>query len=202
MTTPVSGTPHAAALHASNPGLRIHVRESCQHIGEDRNVAWRNCDRNIREWWRESQGQVTADAVLFLEYDVYCDVDLRTIIPPLPLGVGIAGATILSGLADIRRFWPFAEIPRLPRCTQALACATAPLAVLLIHRMALAAILHPLHDALFSADIFCETRLPTAIRFEGFGVAAMDLPQVGVKPETPTFPGIWHPVKQPVSPRP
>ena len=64
---------------------------------------------------------------------------------------------------------------------------------------ALDAVLHPLHDAVFAANIFCEMRLPTVIRFEGFGVAAMDLPQVVCTPQTPTFPGIWHPVKLPVS---
>ena len=126
-------------------------------------------------------------------------MDLRRHIAPLSKGCGIAAAKILSGLTDIRNFWPFADIPRLPRTMQALACATAPLAFLLISRAALDAVLHPLHDAVFAANIFCEMRLPTVIRFEGFGVAAMDLPQVVCTPQTPTFPGIWHPVKLPVS---
>lgn len=198
MTTRASGTPHAAALQAANPGLRIHTHTAPDETGPDRVHAWRNCDRNIRDWWRKKSPIVTADAVLFLEYDVYCDVDLRNHIPTFSGNFGCAAASILSGLRDIRRFWPFADIPRLPRSMQALACATAPLAVLLISRAALDAMLHPLHDAIFAADIFCETRLPTVIRFEGFQVHPMPLPQVGCTPCQPTHPGIWHPVKSSV----
>jgi len=201
MTTQASGTPHAAALQEANPGLVMHVCQSPQGEGEARKTMWRNCDRNIREWWAGNRDTVKSDSVLFLEYDVFCNVDLRRHITPLSKECGIAAAKIISGLTEIRNFWPFSDIPLLPRGMQALACATAPLAVLLISRSALDAVLHPLHDAIFSADIFCETRLPTVVRFEGFGVASMDLAQVVCTPQTPTYPGIWHPVKIPVSER-
>lgn len=199
LTTPVTGTPHADALQAANPSLTIHTCHSIQGATEpERLDRWRNCDRNIRAWWRANRQSLTADQFLFLEYDVFCNVDLFQIIPPLAPGVGIAAAKILSGLSDVRHFWPFAEIPRLPRAMHALACATAPLAVLLISRQALDAILSPDYDATFAADIFCEVRLPTIIRFEGFRTAALNLPHVTATPVTPSAPGIWHPVKSPV----
>jgi hypothetical protein len=203
MTTPYSGTPHAVSLQAANPGLDIRVCNSVHgRTQEERYQRWRNCDRNIRSWWRINRADVEADSILFLEWDVFCDVDLRSVIPPRPPGVGIAGAEIMSGLADARRFWPFADIPRLPREMHAIACATAPLAVLLISRAALDAILAPAYDAVFAADLFCELRLPTVIRHAGFGVAALDLPGVTATPAVPTEHGIFHPVKHPVPPLP
>lgn len=199
MTTQTTGTPHAAALQAANPGLEIHSHYSLQGTTDtERNHLWRNCDRNIRAYWRDHRNLVASGHVLFLEYDVFCDVDLRSVILPEFPDCGIAGASILSGLRDIRRFWPFADIPKLPRSMQALACASAPLAVLLISRPALDAILAPEYDPVFSADIFCETRLPTVIRHAGFSVSSMPIPHVTATPVTPTSPGIWHPVKSPV----
>jgi hypothetical protein len=196
MTTPAAGTPHLGALLAANPGMSIHVCMSEDGQGaEDRTQRWRNCDRNIRRWWRESRETVTTDAVLFLEYDVFCDVDISRMADDFMPPFGILGARIISGLTGIRKFWPFAEIPRLPREMQALACATAPLAVLLISRPALDAILRPEYDPVFADDIFCETRLPTVIRHAGFMAGSMHLPQVGCTPCEPTFPGVWHPVK-------
>lgn len=196
MTTAETGTPHAEALQAANPGLVIHVCHSPHgDTPAETTLLWRNCDRNIRQWWRANRATVSADQFLFLEYDVFCDVDLRQVIRPAFEQCGIAAAKILSGLTDIRHFWPFADIPRLPRAMHAVACATAPLAVLLITRDALDATLNPEYDTVFAADIFCETRLPTVIRHAGFSVSSMPLPQVTATPTLPTSPGIWHPVK-------
>ena len=195
MTTQATGTPHAAHLQAANEGLVAHVRESVQGVGDERLNLWRNCDRNIREWWRANRAEVQTDSVLFLEWDVFCDVDLRKVIPPLATGCGIAAASIVTPVTAMRSYWPFEDLFRLPREMQGLACATAPLAVLLISRVALDAVLATEYDAIFDTDIFCELRLPTIIRYSGFGVAAMDLPNVHCTPCQPTFADIWHPVK-------
>jgi hypothetical protein len=200
MTTQASGTPHAAALQASNPGLEIHAHYSRQGATQsERFHLWRNCDRNIRAYWRDHRHLVQAGHLLFLEYDVFCDVDLRSVIQPSFTRFGIAAAQILSGLTDRRSFWPFDDIPKLPRSMQALACATAPLALLLISSDALEAIISPSYDPVFEADIFCELRLPTIIRHAGFSAVSMPIPHVTATPATPDSPGIWHPVKQPVS---
>lgn len=196
MTTQASGTPHAAALQEANPGLDIRVRISPQETGKN---LWRNCDRNLREWWRQNRETVTQESVLFLEFDVFCNVALGPRIPPLAKGCGIAAAAIVTPVARRCSYWPFEDLLRLPRPMLGLACATAPLAVLQVSRKALDAILSPEYDALFAADIFCELRLPTAIRHAGFGVAEIRLPDVGCIPVTPTHPGIWHPVKLPFS---
>jgi len=201
MTTTATGTPHAAALQAANPALRVHTRYSPRGETPDEwRMLWRNCDRNIRAWWAENRSDVATDQVLFLEWDVFADVNLLDHLPDLGGNYGIAGPRILSPISD-RAFWPFHDdVPKLPRSMEALACATAPLAVLLISRAALDAIQAPCYDAIFADDIFCETRLATVIRHAGFRVCGMTLPQVGCKPVTPTSPGIWHPVKQGVRP--
>jgi len=199
MTTQATGTPHAAHLQAANEGLVVHICDAAQGVGDERKMMWRNCDRNIREWWRVHRDEVQTDSVLCLEWDVFCDVDLQTTIPPLATDCGIAAASILTPVTAIRSYWPFEDIFRLPPEMQGLACATAPLAVLLISRAALDAVLSTEYDAIFSADIFCELRLPTIIRHAGFGVAEMDLPNVHCTPCRPTFADIWHPVKTPVS---
>ena len=198
MTTQATGTPHASRLQEANEGLVVRVCESAQGVGDERQMMWRNCDRNIREWWRAHRELVMADAVLCLEWDVLVDVDLRKVIPPLATGGGISAASIITPVTAIRSYWPFEDVFRLPRVMQGLACATAPLAVLLISRAALDAILATEYDAIFNADIFCELRLPTIIRYAGFGVAAMDLPNVHCTPCRPTFADIWHPVITPV----
>ena len=197
MTTERHGLPHDAALRATNPGLTVHASIVAQGETQAAYVAaWRNCDRNIREWWRRSRESVAAGSVLFCEYDVLCNVDLRAMIRPLDPGVGIAGAKVMSRIRDRRSFWPFREIDRLPSAMHAKAIAIAPLAVLLISRAALDAILCETFDETFGGDIFCEMRLPTVIRNAGFDVAEMELPNVGVTPLSVTDkPGIYHPVK-------
>ncbi len=198
MTTQERGTPHARALQDANPGLAIHVSAVLAGATpEDAHHAWRNCDRNIRAWWRENRDRVSAGSMVFAEYDVLCNVDTRTVLPRLPLGVGICGPHRVSRIRDRRRFWPFADIPRLPLPMRPLAIAIAPLAVLIISRAALDLILRPELDEVFAADIFCELRLPTVIRWAGLQVASMDLQNVHVTRMTvddcPS--GIYHPVK-------
>ena len=198
MTTQASGTPHAAALQEANPGVVTHVCHSPQGVGDGRQYLWRNCDRHIRRWWAANRESVLTDQVLFLEYDVYCNADLRDHLPVLGGDYGLAGPRIVSGLMDIRSYWPFEDIPRMPREMQALACAVAPLALVLITRAALDAVCERRYDPIFAEDIFCETRLPTVIRHAGFRVVAINLPDVHVTPHVPCGRGIFHPVKQPV----
>jgi len=198
MTTQRHGTPHAPALQAANPGLEIHV--SAPPAGADQSgyqMAWRNCDRNIRTWWLANRDITTAAAYLFVEYDVLVTVDLRDHIKPLFSGRGIAGPAVKLPIRDRRSYWPLREIPRLPRVMQGLAIALAPLAVLLISRPALDAAFALEYDPVFDEDIFCELRLPTVIRHAGFGVTSLDLPGVHCKPyiPAPETPGIYHPVK-------
>lgn len=198
MTTPATGTPHLAELVASNPDLAVSVCMSPDaETAEDAKNAWRNCDRNIRGWWREFGAGVAADQVLFLEYDVRVTVDLTKAIRRMPAGFGMSGAAV-KGQAMHGHAWPlFAEAVRLPREVRALACGIAPLAVVLVSRSALDALADERWDAAFAEDVFCELRMPTLVRASGFRIMEQALPNVlcGRFSGSMEQPGIYHAIK-------
>jgi len=198
MTTPKTGAPHLAALQASNPGLAVEVCQSRDAATEaEAKDAWRNCDRNIRSWWRENRDSVSAEQVLFLEYDVLVTVDLFIALRIMPAGFGMMGAAVRGIATDGRAWGPFAEARRLPREVAAFASGIAPLAVALISRGALDAVCDEKWDAAFDADIFCELRLPTLVRACGYRLMATPLPNVlcGKYNREIAGPGIYHGVK-------
>ncbi len=202
LTTAAVGTPHLETLRAANPDLTIHV-----HAAPDaddaagRITAWRNCDRNLREWWKTQRDSVTSDAVLALEWDVFCNVDLMTIVPPLGNGYGLMGPNIKSPVRDGRSWAPFAELNRLPGGLASVALGVAPAAVMQLSRKALDAVADEQWDEVFALDIFCELRLPTIVRACGFSVEeCLHWRWVGTQPmRVPSGgSGIFHPVKEEV----
>ena len=107
--------------------------------------AWRNCDRNVRGWCREHLGEVAADWVLFLEWDVLARGNLAAALGTPRRGVGLIGPAVTQGVRD--RNWPtFTEVFRLPMEMQAGAIGIAPFAVCAIRV-----------DVL---SMICEERLP------------------------------------------
>lgn len=198
MSTQGVGTPHAAALHASNPGLDVRANYGPAAVGAQRHHVWRNCDRHVRDWWRQHRETVTTPEVVFVEYDVYIDIDLDTILTPSEAGVGMRGAAIARGVAD--RAWPpFADVPRLPRSMRAHAVGVIPFAFFISPREALDDLISAEWDQVYRADVFCEMRAPTVLRKAGWRIGVIPgLPCVGIKPfsrEQITSPGVWHPVK-------
>lgn len=196
MRLPSFGTPHAMALQASNPELEIHYQDCPE---DDPETQWRNGDRNIRNWWLANGDSVTGDQILFLEADVYVNIDLSGVIPHPQLRCGMLAAQIYSPVTHLRAFPPFAEIDRMPRWAQANSRGISPLGCVLLTRAALDAIAAPDHDDLFAADIFSELRLPSLVRYCGFNISIMYLPYCDTAPKSPgPVPGVYHPVKQPV----
>lgn len=194
MTSGDRGTPHLAALQASNPALTIGSLVAPE-TGED---GWRNCDRNIRTWWRENGAAVTTRRVLFLEYDVLVNCDLTEAFPPTDHPPGIEGVSVQQQVRDGRSWLPFRELDRLPESMRSKACGLAPLAVVMLSRNALEDLCDPRLDEVFAADIFSELRLGSVVRHLGYLAAANPrLAQVDCKPiaNPGNAPGIWHAVK-------
>lgn len=194
------GTVHAEALQASNPGLATHVHFYPEAEGEAGKILWRNGDRNLREWWKMNRAEVAEDWCLFLDWDVWVNVDLLEVFPEPKSGVGMVAAQVLSGVLAMRSFAPFREVRSLPRAMRSMATGVSPLGVLLVSRACMDSLADPQWDALFAEDIFSELRMPTIARFLGYQVTAAAMPNVGWTPVTPGADetGIWHPVKEAV----
>lgn len=194
LTTPESGTPHIAALREANPDTRIHVHFTPRTADKE---GWRNCDRNLRAWWRTNRGIVDSPGVIFLEWDVFANVPLASVIRP---SGGLSAARIARPNRDTG--WPvFTETARLPREMRGFAAGAVPFAVLHVTREALDAASSPQWDTLFAADIFCELRFPTLLRFLGWQLGELrGLCHVGVTPVSVPqgFHGVIHPVKMEV----
>ncbi|RYD38759.1 MAG: hypothetical protein EOP87_00905 [Verrucomicrobiaceae bacterium] len=188
------GFPHADALWASNPDLAA-TQQTCPHTGED---GWRNCDRNIRAWWKAHRNTVEVDRVLFLEWDVLVTQDLRVAFPARRRMPGMEGASLRTPVRAGRWWQCFGEIPRLPEEMQPYAVGIAPLAVAMMSRDALDVICGEAYDDVFSRDIVSELRLPSVVRYAGFEVEGNSrLVNVTCGPSTQPGdrPGIHHPVK-------
>lgn len=198
MTSGERGTPHARVLQEANP--KMHSAAVCvaPETGED---GWRNCDRNIRAWWMNYGRTAISDWVLFLEWDVYCNVDLREVVRIPSRRCGLVCAGLVTAVRHRRMWPPFAEVPRLPVALQELAIGCVPSAVLLLSRAALDAVSKPDWDEVFRADILSELRLGTVIRACGFEVAkSVDWDEIGTIPRGVRVGarGIFHPVKMEV----
>jgi hypothetical protein len=198
MTTAATGMPHASALQTSNPGLIMHVHEApgMGNKGEE----WWNCDRNFREWWKTHRLNVQAERVLFMEWDVFCNVDLRQWVPSAKRFHGMICAQLKTPIRDSG--WPgFREVERLPREMEAYAIAAVPSALLMLDRDALDAIADARWDALFAQDVLSELRLATLVRYLGYQVAdCAKWSRVTTTPQVPgpSFRGILHSVKEEV----
>jgi hypothetical protein len=80
--TESQGFPHLEVIQSANPGLIIHTEILPDpDDAAARQTAWRNCDRNLTNWWIDNRESVSKSRVLFLEWDTFANVDLRTIVP-------------------------------------------------------------------------------------------------------------------------
>jgi hypothetical protein len=197
LTTPAMGTPWLDELREHNPGLVIHVHEAADPADEmERMEGWRNCDRNVREWWRGNREKVQAGRVLFLEWDVFVSCDLEE---HVPVGNGLHCARVKMPVKD--RGWSgFREVPKLPRELRGYAIGCEPSAVLMASSDVLDELLDEEWDDVFSDDILSEIRLGTVVRFAGYSVAGFPgwAETVWMTPQRVKdgFSGVLHPVKK------
>ena len=191
-----SGMPHAKVLQEHNPGVDIRLVEAPEDVGAGRVELWRNCDRNIRDWWIQHRDTTEAEKVLFLEWDVYCNVTLTKILPVSP--AHMVGAWMATAVRDGRSWAPFREIGRLPRSIHHHAVGIWPMAVVLFSRACLDSIADPKWDDVYAKDIFSELRTATIVRASGCTVGTCDLwAEVTVWPRSVPHDaqGIYHPIK-------
>jgi len=82
ITSERTGLPHLAEFTAANPHVVQHQFIGKALSGDARYEMWRNCYRNIREWWRENRHLVKCSHVIFMEWDVVCNVAIDTLLQP------------------------------------------------------------------------------------------------------------------------
>ena len=201
LTTVAAGTPHAEALVRANPEVVLHIHRSPKASGAAHQESWRNADRPIRDWWIKRREKVAADFVLFLEWDVYANIDLRTVFTEEMTSAGLVAPCLKSAVTDRRAWQQFDGISRLPDAIRPHACGVEPLAVILLSRAALDAISSPEWDDVFALDLYGDLRLPTLVRHSGFDVVASTrMPDVGTRRMTPRpgDRGVFHSVKKEV----
>lgn len=196
MTSARTGLPHAREFTGANPQVIQHRCDSPDASGDERIHVWRNCDRHIRNWWKANRDLVKTPYVVFLEYDVICNVPLDRIFSPQE---GLVGSRIKRPDDPGESWYWFREVPSLPAEMQASAVGVVPLGALQLTRTALDALCEESHDDLYAKDHFCELRTPTLLRHLGFPIHSAETLK-HVTWEKQPYPwlrrGIFHPVKE------
>ena len=197
ITNERDGLPHLAEFTAANPRIIQHRFVGKRLSGDERYLVWRNCDRTIREWWQANRDLVKSSHVVFMEWDVVCNVPLETLIQPAE---GLLCSDVLTPEKDFESwYWFKSELPKLPPEMQPTACGVAPLAVLQFSRNALDLICEARFDELYALDRYCELRTSSILGYLGVPVRASEgLKNLDWKPQP--YPwlgrGIFHPVKK------
>lgn len=169
--------------HNSHP---VHIIQDSRGLAStkpERIILWRNCDRVLRDWWKEHHASVKTDLVWFLEWDVYVNIPLPSVATQ-----GLACKNIHS--PNPSWIW-FGESHKLPFAAR----GASPLGVTLFHRKLLDALSSETWDSYFHQNIFCELRIASLAHHLGFPLDRLDLPYVGSKQLKVNHKGIYHPVK-------
>lgn len=189
------GTPHIEALRKTNPGKNIHV--NCGRNASEpfeKLSFWRNCDREIRNWWKKNRDKVVANHVVFIEGDVLVNYDLEDLVSPY---VDLVGKDIRYYPNDLNWDW-WIDRTKLPNRLLSSLTGIAPLAVLVFSRRALDEIVSEKWDEVYAGDIFCELRTPTIVKSAGLKIdthVALEGLRWDVMKHPGNKPGIWHAVK-------
>ncbi|HEY1121659.1 MAG TPA: hypothetical protein VGE67_08670 [Haloferula sp.] len=193
-TVPVNlGLPHLDTFMKWNPGVPVHVVSLPELAGNARRAAWRNADVSMMKWWERQGRHLQFDHVVFLEWDVLFAAPLGEVFPP-------DGDFFCKDIKKPGDPWMwFNEIGRLHEELRPHATGVAPLAVMRISRAALDAMhQHPLREALYNLDVFCELRFPTLAVASGYEPAECS-ETLALVDHLPVEPGngrgVWHAVK-------
>lgn len=177
--------PHLAEFKRWNPNVEVHT--AIGPVSEDRSE-WRNCDRTLRDFWKENHNKVKGSVIAVIEWDVLVTCEL----PELPEGSEVASKTVATLITNRGWHW-FREIPRLGQGITPV--GVVPFAFILLRREVLDFLVSSQWDHLYDKDIFSELRFGS-IAASQFSCSAIDLPHVSWNRTTfDGGSGIYHPVK-------
>lgn len=154
------GVPHLDWFLKTNRNLEYDIYVS--NLSDNRTDAWRNCDRNVRDYYKSVGRFCKDDVFLFLEWDVLVNCDLKQ---KFDFGFkGICGRNIV----DLGQDWPhFVDLDKLPKELREKAIGIVPFGIIQMGRNFLELMCSPAFDYLYNDDIFCELRTPSLANFIG-----------------------------------
>lgn len=168
-----NGFPHLEHFIGSNPNRTFDLWECPPEDTVDKKyTAWRNCDRNIRNYYKEIGQYSEHTDFLFLEWDVLVNVDLFEKFDKTPVN-GVEGKYILPYKTNKDWHW-FQEIDRFPSKFEGCFVGVVPLGVIRMSKNLLNEIIKPEYDSLYDKDIFCELRTPTLANYLGYSILGND----------------------------
>lgn len=202
--------PHLIHLMKANPAADVKlVAGPDSPLGKVDN--WRNGDRPLRNWWRERGHTVTSSTIAVIEWDTL----VLAPIPELPAGIDLASATCIKHrvgdpltrpkrMSDPRwtpsSWWWWSDIHHLPLSAGDTAIGLVSFGFYLMRREVLDLVADEKWDEPYEKSVQNEIRFPTIAGLGGFEVGEISLPDVHHRQTNFTGkPGIYHPVKQPVS---
>lgn len=189
--------PHLKWLRLSNPDAIIHIiiAKDLQPLEN-----WRNCDRILRDWWKQNKSKISTSLVCVVEYDVLITKKL----PHLLDNSDLCGNTLMSYVNESRWDW-FRERDRLNLKADNEAVGLVPFAFLCMKRDVLDDICSNKWDSVYEKDIFCELRFPSIVRNSGYNISSYNLDTIhfcNINTNNVNFeiPGYFHSVKRALTP--
>lgn len=200
---------HTNHIRASNPEAQLILLDSRNSLPPA--LAWRSCDRMLRDAVKSKFNSILHDNVLLIEWDVLLSARLPDI--------SIVGAQV-SVVATPEEhpdwmWWP--EYDVLPPSLRIEKRGAVPFGILAIDKQSLWKLLHPSLDEVFEQDIIAEIRFPAVCALCGIGLSELEpsfFPKERIlrsmtEPEVAEYnarfgktflshPGLYHPVKCPV----
>lgn len=157
-------TPHREEIKRNNPDLKIHTYNSAL-TGES---AWKNYDRNFRDFWRNFADKIESDFVLFLEWNVRANEKLDNYFEEVENQISVANFFSVS--QENPQWWHRGELSKNEKYGLNTDFAIWPLSVALFPRKVLDALCDPKWDDIMADDIFGEARLPNILKSINFDI--------------------------------
>ena len=201
---------HAEHIRASNPEAQLILLDSRNSLPPA--LAWRSCDRMLRDALKSTYNSILHDNVFLIEWDVLVSVRLPDI--------SVRGAQVSVVPTPEEHpdwmWWP--EFDLLPPMLQIEKRGAVPFGILAMDKQSLWKLLDPSLDGIFEQDIIAEIRFPAVCALCGINLSELDpsffpterilrsMTEQEVAEYNARFdktfltqPGVYHPVKYPVS---
>lgn len=171
---------HYDHIKNSNPEADI-IKADIFYGIDDRQYAWRNADKLVRNWLRDNIERIQTNNIAILEWDVFVNQELPNI--------SVSGLFCKEHkIYGVHEWNWFKEIFQLGEY-KTYAAGIVPLGVMFADQKCVQTIISPEFDDLYEKDIFCELRIGTILRSKNIEVTEYSMPNV-------FWDGYYQPINQ------